>query len=253
MTDESQGGVFADKAAARQAVWDHLDKAKLARFPFPPHGRIPNFAGAGEAAKRLFDLPRWRDAKRIKVNPDSPQRPVRIEALRRGIEVYVPTPRLRGGFKLLDPNRIPYEEIAAAASISGAEKWGIDVALADMPQLDAIVTGCVAVTAGGRRAGKGEGFSDIEYAILRELGHAEVPVATTVHDAQIVVAFPVETNDLPLSAIVTPTRTIEVVDPPSAPTSIEWARLSEADLAEMPVLGDLKRLLGSRAKPPIKP
>ena len=172
MTDESQGGVFADKAAARQAVWDHLDKAKLARFPFPPHGRIPNFAGAGEAAKRLFDLPRWRDAKRIKVNPDSPQRPVRIEALRRGIEVYVPTPRLRGGFKLLDPNRIPYEEIAAAASISGAEKWGIDVALADMPQLDAIVTGCVAVTAGGRRAGKGEGFSDIEYAILRELGHA---------------------------------------------------------------------------------
>ena len=38
------------------------------------------------AAKRLFDLPRWRDAKRIKVNPDSPQRPVRIEALRRGLE-----------------------------------------------------------------------------------------------------------------------------------------------------------------------
>lgn len=243
MSDRPEDRDFADKEAARQAVWDHLDAAQLARFPFPPHGRIPNFAGAGEAAKRLFDLPRWRDAKRIKVNPDSPQRPVRIEALRRGIEVYVPTPRLRGGFKRLDPARIPYEELAAAGSISGAQIWGIDVALADMPQLDAIVTGCVAVTAGGRRAGKGEGFSDIEYAILRELGHAEVPVATTVHDTQIVGGFPIETNDLPLSAIVTPTRTIEVASPPPAPARIEWDRLSEADLEAMPVLGELKRLL----------
>ena len=234
---------FADKGAARRAVWDHLDSARLARFPFPPHGRIPNFVGAAEAAKRLFDLPLWRDAKRIKVNPDSPQRPVRIEALRRGIEVYMPTPRLRAGFKLLDPTRIRYEELSAAASISGAEKWGQAIEIADMPQLDAIVTGSVAVTTDGRRAGKGAGYSDIEYAILRELGHAEVPVATTVHESQIVGAFPTETNDLPISAIVTHTRTIEVANPPPAPARIEWDRLSEEDLEAMPVLRDLKALI----------
>jgi 5-formyltetrahydrofolate cyclo-ligase len=99
------------------------------------------------------------------------------------------------------------------------------------------------VTVGGRRAGKGAGFSDIEYAILRELGHAEVPVATTVHDCQIVAGFPTESNYLPLSAIVTPTRTIEVAEPPPAPSRIEWARLSEDDLAAMPVLKDLQRLI----------
>jgi 5-formyltetrahydrofolate cyclo-ligase len=234
---------FADKASARQEVWDRLVAERLARFPFPPHGRIPNFAGAAEAAKRLFEVPRWRDAKRIKVNPDSPQRYVRIEALKRGITVYVPTPRLKGGFKKLDPAKIPFEEIAAAAALSKGDKWAEPVALADMPQLDAIVTGCVAVTRSGKRTGKGEGYSDIEYAILRELGHRPVPVATTVHGVQIVADFPTESNDLPLSCIVTPDEVITVAKPPPAPERIEWDRLSDDDLADMPILADLRATL----------
>ena len=238
---------YGDKQSARQAIWDRLKDERLARFPFPPHGRIPNFAGAAEAAKRLFDVPTWRDAKRIKVNPDSPQRYVRIEALKRGIEVFVPTPRLRAGFKRLDPKRIPFEDIPAAAALSKGFKHAEDVALADMPQLDAIVTGCVAVTRTGHRAGKGEGYSDIEYAILRELGHDAVPVATTVHPVQIVDGFPTESNDLPLSCIVTPDETIIVADPPPAPGRIEWDRLSERDLADMPILADLKALMDDRS------
>src|SRR5438270_9273185 len=92
---------FADKSAARQWVWDRLVAEGVARFPFPPHGRIPNFAGAEGAAARLFNIEPWKSATAIKVNPDSPQRPLRAEALRRGITVFVPTPRLRGGFKKL--------------------------------------------------------------------------------------------------------------------------------------------------------
>jgi hypothetical protein len=42
----------------------------------------------------------------------------------------------------------------------------------------------------GRRCGKGEGYSDLEFAILRELGHPPVPVATTVHDLQVVDSCP---------------------------------------------------------------
>ena len=41
---------FADKRAARQWVWDRLSAEGVARFPFPPHGRIPNFAGADVAS-----------------------------------------------------------------------------------------------------------------------------------------------------------------------------------------------------------
>ncbi|MEK9646017.1 MAG: 5-formyltetrahydrofolate cyclo-ligase [Alphaproteobacteria bacterium] len=237
---------FDSKQAARQAIWDRLKEEKLARFPFPPHGRIPNFKGAKEAALRLFEEPEWRDAKYIKVNPDSPQKYVRAEALKRGIVVYVPTPRLKGGFMKLDPAKIPFDAIGDASQMSRCARWAEPVELRDMPQLDAIVTGCVAVTDGGRRAGKGEGYSDIEFAILRELGHDAVPVATTVNDVQVVGGFPIEANDLPLTVIATPARTIRVSDPPPPPSAIEWDRLSDQDLSEMPILRELKALTRKR-------
>src|SRR6516165_4990686 len=144
---------FADKSAARQWVWDRFSAEGVARFPFPPHGRIPNFAGAEVAAVRLLDIEPWKSATVIKVNPDSPQRPVRAEALRRGITVFVATPRLRGGFKKLDPHRIPPDTIDEAASLSRGNRWAEEVALANMPVLDAIVCGSVAVTRNGRRCG----------------------------------------------------------------------------------------------------
>src|SRR5204862_2597582 len=111
----------------------------VARFPFPPHVRIANFASADIAALRLLDIEPWKSATAIKVNPDSPQRPLRAEALRRGITVYVPTPRLRGGFKKLDPRRIPPDRINEAASLSRGDRWSEEVALVVMTGLDAIV------------------------------------------------------------------------------------------------------------------
>jgi len=232
---------FKNKADARQAVWDQLRSERIARFPFPPHGRIPNFAGAEQAAARLLDHPLLRKAKRIKVNPDAPQRPVRLLALERGITVFVPTPRLRGGFKKLDPAKIPPEELAAAAALSKMGRWAEDVALEDLPRMDLIVAGSVAVTRDGRRCGKGEGYSDLEFAVLRELGHPPVPVVTTVHDMQIVERFPMSENDLPLSLIATPEEIIEVRRPPPAPRGIDWSLLSKEDLEEMPILGELAR------------
>jgi 5-formyltetrahydrofolate cyclo-ligase len=232
---------FADKDAARQAVWDRLQAERLARFPFPPHGRIPNFAGARAAAERLFEVEPWRSAKRIKINPDAPQRPVREAALRRGITVFVPTPRLRAGFKKLDPARIPKDQISAAASLSKGAAFAEEVPLEALPAMDTIVCGSVAVTRNGRRCGKGEGYSDLEYAILRELGHPPAPVATTVHPMQILRRLPRDPTDLPLSLIVTPDEVIRVDRPPPAPAGIDWARLSEEDLDAMPVLRQLAR------------
>jgi 5-formyltetrahydrofolate cyclo-ligase len=234
--------VFESKSAARGWAWDRLQAEKLARFPFPPHGRIPNFVGADLAAKRLFEVPEWRQAHAIKVNPDSPQKHVRHLALTLGIRVYVPTPRLAGGFHLLDPEQIDPTDFESAATLATMAEHSVPVALEDMPQLDAIVTGCAAVTVTGKRCGKGEGYSDLEFAVLRELGHAPVPVATTVHDAQIIGDFPVEPIDLPLSLICTPTRTLHVARPLPAPTGIDWSRLDDEDLERMPLLRDLKTL-----------
>jgi len=242
---------FPHKEAARQAVWDWLQAEGLARFPFPPHGRIPNFQGAREAAHKLFELDPWISAKRIKVNPDAPQRYVREEALRRGITVFVPTPRLRAGFTCLDPAKIPRDKISQAASLSKGTKWARDVPLEKLPRMDAIVCGSVAVTRDGRRCGKGEGYSDLEYAILRELGHPPVPVATTVHSIQIVESFPGDSVDLPLSVIVTPEESLIISHPPRAPKGIQWDRLTEKDLEEMPVLRDLQKLLWGNVSIPL--
>ena len=236
---------FNRKDDARAAVWRALGEARVARFPFPIEGRIPNFKGAEAAAKRLFTLPPWRDAKFLKINPDSPQKPVREEALRRGITYYMPTPRLKTGFRRFDPARIPPEKRGEAAALSTSEKWGELVPLDALPRFDAIVAGSVAVTRDGRRCGKGAGYSDIEFAILRELGHAPVPVATTVHPLQIVDDFPSDPTDLPLSAIVTPDEAIVVATPHPAPAGIDWSRLSDADLDAMPVLKALRAELNN--------
>ncbi|MFU8813727.1 MAG: 5-formyltetrahydrofolate cyclo-ligase [Pseudomonadales bacterium] len=242
---------FATKAQARQWVWDTLQQRRVARAPLPPHGRIANFAGAAAAARRLLQEPLLQSARSIKVNPDSPQRYVREAALQHGIRVYVPTPRLQEGFMLLDPQRIPRMSLGEAATRATMARWAAPVALEQMPQLDAIVTGCVAVTASGKRAGKGAGYSDLEYAILRELGWAAVPVATTVHDLQVVGDFPVDGTDQPLAVICTPTRSLHVADPLPPPERVAWERLGAADLDAMPVLRELRSLQSARRRLPL--
>lgn len=231
---------YPTKDTARQAVWDALQREQAARFPYPPHGRIPNFVGAEAAAERLMAHSMVNGVRAIKANPDAPQRPVRQAALEAGIVVYMPTPRLKGGFFRLDPARIPVGHRQQAASLSKGRQWAEAIPLASLgDEIDLVVTGSVAVTRAGRRCGKGHGFGDLEYALLRELGHPPLPVATTVHPLQLVADFPADPFDLPVSLIVTPEQTIEVTDPPPAPAGIDWAVLPEGALSEMPVLAEL--------------
>ena len=217
---------FRSKKAARDWVWDALERERLARFPFPPHGRIPNFAGAKEAAQRLFDSDLVKGVRRIKVNPDAPQRYVRELALKHGMTVVVATPRLRGGFR----------EFTAKTGIDD----GREVALRRLKPVDLIVVGSVAVTRDGHRCGKGGGYADIEFAILRELGHPAVKVVTTVHPLQIVESFPSDGHDLPVSAIITPSEVIRVRKPPRAPSRINWDELTDEDVDAMPILKELR-------------
>ena len=229
-----------EKAGIRERAWARLAASGAARFPYPPTGRIPNFAGARRAAERLLAHAVFQDARRIKVNPDAPQRPVRELALRRGIAVLMPTPRLRAGFLLLDPERIGGSRIREAASLSGAARLGRRVALRELPRLDAVVVGSVAVDREGRRLGKGHGYGDLELGILRELGHPSVPVATTVHPLQVVPLLPDDPTDLRLSLVATPDELLEISRRPRPFPRIRWAHLSEEALREIPVLGELR-------------
>jgi 5-formyltetrahydrofolate cyclo-ligase len=188
-----------------------MEERGIAKFPRPVFHRIPNFVGAEKAAQNLRELPEYKAARVIFCNPDSPQRPVREVALRDGKIVVIATPRLRKGFLLLDPNTIPRDSISRVSTIRGAFKHGRFVKPSEV-KVNFFVAGSVAVSPDGGRLGKGTGYSDQEYAILKNSGGltSETPVITTVHDVQIVEKIPREEWDVSVDVIVTPTRVIRV-------------------------------------------
>ena len=232
------------KADLRERIWDHLESEGLARFPFPPHGRIPNFADHRTAADRLAETDAWEAAETLKCNPDAPQLPVRRQALRDGKTIYMAVPRLRDEkpFLRLDPAEI--DDIDAATTVSGCSKHGVPVDPEAMPQIDLIVAGSVAVDRAGKRVGKGEGYSDLEFAVLRGFDRvdSETTVATTVHDCQVVETGEIETgrHDVPLDLVVTPTETVETASQESRPTGLYWEDLDSETVAEIPVLQRLE-------------
>lgn len=205
------------------------------------HGRIPNVKDADAAAQRLSETPEWAAARVVKVNPDAPQRGVRFRALKHGKVLLMPTPRLRGGFWLMDPGRIPPNQWFAASSISGATSLGHLTDLDELPRIDLLVFGSVAVSIGGDRVGKGEGYAELEFAVLRTLGRVppDVVIATTVHDAQLVDAIPREAFDVTLDLICTPTRTMRVAARGPRPDGVLWDALAAERRAEMPILEEL--------------
>lgn len=230
-----------DKQALRERVWDDLESSGNARFPYPPHGRIPNFAGAEEAAERLTSLPEWDGADTIKANPDAPQLPVRRRALREGKTLYMAQPRLRDEtpFLRLDPAEV--EDIDEATTVSGVSDHGVPVGPDEMPVIDLIVSGSVAVTTEGTRIGKGEGYSDLEFAVLRELDLVgdDTPVATTVHERQVVEDAPADPHDVPMDLIVTPERVVRS-DADGKPAGVDWDTLTDERIEEIPVLREIQ-------------
>jgi len=226
----------------RERVWSLLTEKKVARFP-GARGRIPNFTGAEAAARRLAADPRWAAARVIKVNPDAPQLPVRALALGEGKRLFMAVPRLREErcFLELDPRRLVGRE-RAAASIRGAGALGRPTLPREMPRIDLIVAGSVAVGRDGARIGKGGGFSDLEFALLTELGMIGdwTTVVTTVHPLQIVRArIPMLAHDIPLDAIATPDEIVACPRRHPRPRGILWEDLPDEKIAEVPVLARL--------------
>lgn len=107
--------------------------------------------------------------------------------------------------------------------------------------------GSVCVSHDGYRLGKGEGFADLEFAMMMRMGTIteETTVITTVHDCQIVDHLPSQLfkeYDVPVDIIVTPTQTIFVEPRQKKPSGILWQMLSERRLKTMQVLQQLKEM-----------
>ena len=224
-----------DKQAIRERVWDAMEAEGVARFPFPPH----------EAAALLADQREWDRAQTLKSNPDAPQLPVRRQALREDKTVYMAVPRLRDEqcFMALSPTEIPPEATDDAATISSADQYATQVGPAAMEPVDFVVAGSVAVTPEGDRVGKGEGYSDLEFAILREAGlvDRETTIATTVHEMQVLSrTVDTDPHDVPMDLIVTPERVIRTERQDDRPSGIDWEAIDQEMLEAIPILQRLQ-------------
>ncbi|KAI8531907.1 hypothetical protein RHMOL_Rhmol11G0172800 [Rhododendron molle] len=157
------------KWAIRKRVWDTMEANNVARFPRPVHHRIPNFVGASAAAN--------------KVNPDSPQKQVRLLTLEGGKTLLTPQPRLRTGFfSIVESHMLTPSTLNEACTSVGVAKYGRPIGLDEKIKVDLIVIGSVAVDPNtGARLGKGEGFAELEYGMLRYMGAIDdsTPVVTS--------------------------------------------------------------------------
>ena len=224
-----------------------MSRKGVARFPAPAH-RIPNFVGAEAAAEALGGTREWERAHTIKSNPDAPQLPVRVRALREGKLVYMAVPRLAepDPFFVLDPAHLA-DPPHKAATIKGAERSARTVAFDAMEPVDLVVTGCVAVGEDGARLGKGGGFSDLEFALAAAAGLVDrrTVVVTTVHDVQVVPSgtIPVTPHDLHVDLVATPGGVFRCPRGRGRrPPALDWSVLTREKIDAIPVLGNLARM-----------
>lgn len=246
MTEQARWqGRNTDKDAIRAQIWDHLRDSGIGIGPV--HSRIPNFAGADLAAFHLAQLPEWQAAKVVKCNPDAAQIPVRLRALYDGKLLFAPVPELTRGYPFvrLDPQHLQAcgVNFELAATSAGFLEHGQPVEFEDMPELDLVVVGSVALDREGGRTGKGGGFADLELGIFRELGKlkAETTLVSTVHSSQVInQPLPMQAHDSPLDYVITEQGVTQTHTPISQPTGVNWEALRDDQYRDIPFLQTLR-------------
>ncbi|XP_044063856.1 methenyltetrahydrofolate synthase domain-containing protein isoform X4 [Siniperca chuatsi] len=240
--------VGASKWDIRQKVWDYIEENNLANFPRPVHNRIPNFKGAFTACARVSELQVFAQIAEVKVDPDKPLEGARLAVLEAQKTLLVPTPRLRTGLfnNIIPPQGASKEQLRICSSSQGVKDFSVPVGLDAKVKVDLVVVGSVAVSEKGFRIGKGEGFADLEYGMMVSMGavNESTVVVTIVHDCQVV-DIPeelVESHDLTVDYILTPTRVIKIDCQIPKPHGIIWTKLDTEKLEKIPILKTLRAL-----------
>lgn len=253
MTEKGRwAGLDPAKDAIRDEIWGALERDGIAVGDASSSN--PDFAGAEAAAALLAATPEWQAAKVIQTSADPSLVPVRLRALTEGKTVFVPVPDLsrQRPYLRLDPAGLKGKGVSFedAATETGFLAHGQSTFFEDITPLELCVLGSVAVTRGGSRVGSGSGNSDLELAILREVGviAAGVPVATIVHSSQVIgdERVPMEPHDSQVDIIVTEAEVIRTGNTAPRPGPVDWHRVQEDQYADIPFLVDTKDVLTKR-------
>lgn len=241
-------GTFVDQAAkVRLLVWKRLSEVASpdSRFDLDLSRFVPDFQGRIKCDDRLLAFPALRAASTIFVAPDNSLEDYRAHALRARKRLVVPTYGMNRGFVLLDGAQIPSEQVELAATLDGMERHGEILSLSALRGLkvvDAVVTGAVAVTTQGLHFGSGDGYLDLEWALMRHLGlvTSETPVIVSVHDCQVLdVRVRPGTHDVVADVIMTPERAFRCAPNLPKPDGIFWYEIRGQEVRSKPYVRDL--------------
>lgn len=230
------------KADIREEIWGRMEAQGLSPHP---HGTIPTFPNQNKTAERMRRLESYQRARTIMVPPDQAQLQVRINALLDGKRLIMATPGLRDGFYLLTKGTIKVKDWKGAARSSGVRRFGTKLPTTrhEIGMVEFMATGAVAVGLQGGRIGKGSGYFDLEYMILREIGSVNetTPICALVDDCQVLEEVPMEAKDVAVDVICTPTRLITTERSLQRPAKIPWNLLPEKHSKGMRPLRELRR------------
>lgn len=147
----------------------------------------------------------------------------------------------------MDPKVIPEGNWEIASLLDGMEKVGRHVSLAEIrdvaSHIDLMVTGTGAINHSGLRFGKGHGFFDLEWAILRTIGVVDQTTKTVavVHECQVLdEELRGEEWDTGCDFIITNERVIKTVNSSKPTCGIIWDKLEKSMLKNIEPLRELK-------------
>ena len=193
------------KEKIRQTIWKLMERKRIADFPLPCYGRIPNFKGSVIACERIKQLSEFKNAKCVFCAPDYVLKRIREIVLEEGKILAVALPHMKGFLEIKERKRI-----SEATTIRGFSKYGVPL----KTKVDLFVQGSVAIDRKGNRLGKGKGYGDKEWEWLEKhnLLAPGTKIVTVVHDIQIFddFSFLMTEKDKSVNYILTPTRIIKI-------------------------------------------
>lgn len=191
---------FKSKEEVRQYVWRKIEP--FCDFP-SPYGRIPNFRDSKKACEKIRELEEYRKTECVFSAPDSVLLRLREIVLEDGKTLLAALPKMKG-FVVLDRRIKP--------TIDGLRQGKVANFQELRGKVGVFAQGCVAVDLQGNRIGKGTGFGDKEFEILKKEGLlAEKAIFVVVaHDIQVFsdLSHLAEEHDAKANVILTPTRII---------------------------------------------
>ncbi len=242
---------LGEKSALRERVWKELKRVAKpdARFHLDFGEFIPDFHGSEKCIEKIAGMNLYKNSKLIMITPDNNLEKLRERCILDSKTYIMPTHGIRRGFLKLSREIVPPDKEDFSSTLDGSERLGVPITLKEIQgsSIDFMVTGASIVNTEGVRYGKGHGYFDLEFAMLREIGsiNEKTPIIAAVHDCQVTTdEFPVSPNDTIIDMIITPTRFISIKSKYKKPMGIDWEKLPRDMLEAIPPLQELKKMRG---------